>query len=244
MTFPKPPAAAPHSDHDLVLLAAAADRDAGPALRDAAAAQTAACPDCAALSADLRSLTRTLADLPPTRAVPRDMRISAAKAAELRRGGLWRRLLRPFGSEGIASLRPLAAALTTLGLAGILLTAIPFGFGLGGAASAPYFNSIGSAAGQAVSAAPVAAVPKASEAPAPEDGDTRTVSAASAQAPETAPDMAVHDGGGTADQLTGQGVPTLSGGLPQLSPLAWISLVLIVAGIGLFALRFIARRIA
>ncbi len=231
-----PVPATPHSGHDLVLLAAAVDRDADPALRAAAAEQEAGCAECAALAADLRSLVVGLADLPPSMPAPRDMRLTPEQAARLRRGNLWQRFLRPFGSDGLPILRPLAAALTTLGLAGILLTAIPLGSG-----TATLFTM-----GNPVPAASGAAVPAAlSSAPAEQGGSDKGVvpqpqaSASASGNPAVGPVP-----GENSDRATGSGALGLSGVLPRLSPLAWLSVGLVVVGLGLFALRLVARRVA
>jgi hypothetical protein len=242
----RPPQATPHSSHDLVLLAAATDRDADPTTRSAAADQVAACAECAALAAELRSLALGLAHLPASRPVPRDMRITAEQAARLRRGGLWRRLLRPFSAEGLPSLRPLAAALTTLGLAGILLTALPLGFGSGGAALVdPRLDTVGNAVDGRSTAAPAAA-PAASGAAEQHGLDGKGYNASAGPSAAAAPGSATSGPGtgDTAERSSAAPHAGLPNTAPQLSPLAWVSLGLVGFGLGLFALLFVARRIA
>ena len=74
-----------------------------------------------------------------------DFRITPERAAELARGGLWRRLLQPFGRPGSGAIRPLAAAFTTLGLAGLMLAALP-NIQLGGSSAGDrYLSPIGQA---------------------------------------------------------------------------------------------------
>jgi hypothetical protein len=128
-----------HATHDLDVLAAAADRGVEDATRIAAERQVAECQDCAALFADLRLISTGLAALPKELAVSRDFRISPERAAKLRRAG-WRGVVQGLFGSG-PSLRPFASALTTLGVAGLLLTvALP---SVGG------FLSFGAATGAA-----------------------------------------------------------------------------------------------
>src|SRR5204863_9311721 len=71
-----------HADHDPFLIAAVLNRDVEPAERDAAEMLIATCPDCAALHADLLSLSSAVADLPaPAR--ERDFRLTTEDAARL-----------------------------------------------------------------------------------------------------------------------------------------------------------------
>src|SRR5205807_2427527 len=139
----------PHATHDLELLASVADRDRDPETDATVARMVASCTDCAALVADLRSLALGLAGLPPTIAAPRDMRLSPERGAQVRRGAPWRRRLGPFGDQGVAGLRPLAGLLTTLGVAGLLLTVLPLGLGSGGAS----LSQLGSAVSDGAAAA-------------------------------------------------------------------------------------------
>jgi len=109
--------AALHLRHDTIAVAAAADR--GGQL----AAEHVACPHCVRLYEDLVLLTA----LAPTSAVPprtRDFRLSAADAAHLREQS-WTGWWRVIGSSRDRVTRPVALALTTLGLAGIVLTSVP-----------------------------------------------------------------------------------------------------------------------
>ena len=116
------PDAGSHDRHDRLLVAAAAAGDlAGPELARAEAL-LATCPDCRVLHAELLAIATATRHLPaPVRPPAMDFRITPDRAAELARGGLWRRLLRPFGRPGSGTIRPLAAAFTTLGLAGLML---------------------------------------------------------------------------------------------------------------------------
>lgn len=81
------------------------------------------CSACGALHGDLLAIRDAVrgAWLPP---LGRDLRLSAVTAARLRPSG-WRRLVRAIGSSSDAVTRPLALSLVGLGLAGLLLTALP-----------------------------------------------------------------------------------------------------------------------
>jgi hypothetical protein len=117
-----------HAGHDLLQVAEAVDRGArlAPVLD--------LCARCAGLYVDLVALTAALPlSALPTR--PRSFTLTAEDARRLRPGG-WRGWWSTVGSARDALTRPLAIGITTLGLAGLLLTAAPaLLLGLGGAAS-------------------------------------------------------------------------------------------------------------
>lgn len=122
--FPtRPDDAAGHADHDALLIVAFAEGALTDAEAAGAAAIVASCPACARLADDVR-LLRTAVRALPAAARPRDFRLTEADAARLRRTG-WRRFLVPLAAPRFAFTRPLAGALVTLGLAGILVTAVP-----------------------------------------------------------------------------------------------------------------------
>jgi hypothetical protein len=154
-----------HATHDLHVLAAAADRSVDVATRIAAERQAADCRDCAALFADLRSISAGLADLPRELAVTRDFRISPERAAQLRPAG-WRGLLQGLLGSG-PSLRPFAGALTALGIAGLLLTVglpgLVGGLGSAAGAAAPAQHEFTSASQPSAAAAPGAGVTDSSK---------------------------------------------------------------------------------
>lgn len=120
------PDAGSHATHDRLAVAALAAGDlSGPDLIRTRAV-VAACPDCGNLLAEIRSIGTATRHLPPgTWVAPRDFRISPDQALSLARGAGWRRILRPFGRQGNAAVRPLAAMFSTLGVAGLLLAALP-----------------------------------------------------------------------------------------------------------------------
>jgi hypothetical protein len=117
-----------HAGHDLLQVAEAVDRGARLApLLDL-------CARCAGLYVDLVALTAAL-PLSALPARPRSFTLTAEDARRLRPGG-WRGWWSTVGSARDTLTRPLAIGVTTLGLAGLLLTATPtLLLGLGGAAS-------------------------------------------------------------------------------------------------------------
>lgn len=118
-----------HAKHDRFAIADAVGRQA-PAM------MIATCPSCGALFIDLLAIRAALRDArTPSR--PRDFLLTTADAARLR-PARWRRLLAAIGTQRDAITRPIAASCTGLGLAGLLLTTVPFGGfdGLGGASTA------------------------------------------------------------------------------------------------------------
>jgi hypothetical protein len=295
MTSPDPrdrsAAAAPaaHVRHDTFLVAAHAAGDLSGASKSAAESQIATCAACSALYDDLRAIagaTQSLSKVAiPATVSGRDFRLTPEQAARLNRGRGWRRLIQPLASDWSWT-RPLAAALTTLGLAGILLTTVlP---GLGGLAGS-------SAAASAAPAAPeqvtVQSAPTA--APAPAAGgvpDTDAGAAGATSGPSTvvdqfgpaavpSPEGAIGSAFGrnstteapgppkaaastTAPAFAAGGAPAASAGGPtsnsqdgmkyeplqESSPpdslLSIASVVLIVLGLALFGLRFVARRLS
>jgi len=127
-------AAAPHDDHDALLVAALAAGDLTGTDRDQAVALTASCAECAALHADLVAIARATATLPPpVSSAGRDFRLTQAQAESLRRTG-WRRFLPLGGSMPLT--RPLGAALATFGIVGLLIGTQPLAF-LGASTTVP-----------------------------------------------------------------------------------------------------------
>jgi len=172
--------ASDHASHDTILVSSLADHSLPAGERAAAEALVASCSQCADLQADLLALRAATRAMPtPTR--PNDYTLTEGDAARLHFGG-WRRFVAILGTSRDALSRPLAVGLTTLGLAGLLVSAAP-SFMMGSASStAP--TSIGApAAGAAaengdgsrslgaaaIPAASAAAAAAASAAPAPGD---------------------------------------------------------------------------
>jgi anti-sigma factor RsiW len=252
-----------HAAHDRVRIANLVDRSVSDAERLAGEAQLTACRECAQLFADLLALSAATKALPiPAR--PRDFTLTPTDAARLRVRG-WRRLLAVFGSPRDVFSRPLAIGLSTLGLAGLLVATVPGalpGFGgaaaalpaaedaarnsAGGAAANPEFLTQASAApsaasetGPVIAAAPPSAGPSEAPAPAP---------AESADAP---PEILAEgaDSGPTSGEPDDRGAfdaylkSFADGGSAGPSPMVVVAAILLLVGLGLFGLRWTARRL-
>jgi hypothetical protein len=115
-----------HDTHDRLLIAARAAGDLTGRDLDRAELLLAACDHCRTLLAELRAIAEVTRHLPAAPRPPAlDFRLTPDRAASLARGHRWRQFLRPFGRTGIGAVRPLAATFTTLGVAGLLLAALP-----------------------------------------------------------------------------------------------------------------------
>lgn len=225
-----------HAQHDLTLIAGLAADDLPSAERVRAQALADSCTECTSLRADLLAITQATRALPPARA-PRDFRISAEQAARLRRTGWLGALLAPFAGARSAA-RPLATALTTLGLVGVFVAAALPGM-LGGAASmaAPEAApGVAGAPGPMASAAPGAQFgPMATTGP--DDGyGTKDNAGATAE-----PVVGVTSGGGNDRDEAVDGridATPAPANLPLIGSVALLS-----AGLVLFGLRFAGRRL-
>jgi len=103
------------------------------------------CPSCGALHGDLLSIqTATRHAWTPRR--PRDLRLARRDLAG-RHDGVWQWLVDTFGSARDTVSRPFALGLTTLGIAGVVLTNVSFGpvgtLGFGGASAAASATTTG-----------------------------------------------------------------------------------------------------
>lgn len=250
-----------HEAHDRLLIASLVDRSISEPERARAEAQLHACMACVELRDELVALSEATRALPvPAR--PRDFTLTPADADRLRVRG-WRRLIAAIGSSRDVFSRPLAIGFTTLGLAGLLVSSVPMPFGgptadqalrpvgvptedaSGGSATGQEFATQASeappapdASGPAIAAAGPSAAPSAASEAAP---------AASAEA--LAPDVLFE--GGESSPLPGE--PDVSRTLAQdlygddeafaPSPMFVVAGVLLVIGVGLFALRWTARRL-
>jgi hypothetical protein len=249
MPASRPSDTASHAAHDLALIAALHDRDSAEALRPAelemARAQLDACPACAALHRDLGQLVGGLrSSMAPSR--PRDFRLTAADAKRLQPGGL-RGFLRTIGSARDGLSRPLAIGLTTLGLVGVLVGTIPGGMSLGVATSGE-----DSAGGQQAAPAPsgAAAAPAAGEAI---PDRTHTLEMASEDPVDTMQaDGYVFNGSegfatdGDQQRQTVQSTAedaSLRDDPSGVSAMVVIGGTMLIIGLGLFALRWSARRL-
>lgn len=103
-----------HSRHDRLLVTRFAADDAHPDELEHARATIAACPECAALVADIQLLASATAELPAARRT-RDFRLSGEQLEGLR-GTRLERLLRRIAAPGLAPLRPVAGVALSFGL--------------------------------------------------------------------------------------------------------------------------------
>jgi hypothetical protein len=216
-----------HANHDLLLIAALAAGETSAAEHAAASALAADCADCAALADDLRALARAAAELPmPAR--PRDFTLTPEAASRIRQRG-WRRLLAAFGTPRFELVRPLAAGLTTLGLAGFLLAGVP---GLGGSpAAAPtsadqFFAERNGAEASMQPLQGEGYTHNSGRPAAGQAGDSGSLAAGDAD-PETA----------------AEGDSRAAVATRPASPLVVLSGSFLIVGLGLFALRWTARRL-
>jgi len=119
-----------HHDHDLALVAALAAGDAQGRDHTRATELVTSCTECALVRDDLVALASSLHSLPAPRRT-RDYRLTAEQAATLRPTGWrrqplgWRRFLGAFGGTGFRFATPVGTAMATLGIAGLLLSAVP-----------------------------------------------------------------------------------------------------------------------
>lgn len=254
------PIHADHAQHDLDLIAGHAAGDLSDAERATAERLLSSCAPCDALRRDLVAIAAATHALPAPATSPRDFRLAPEQAERLRRGSWLRQLLRPFGATRSAA-RPMAAAFTSLGIAGLFVaTMLP---GIAGFAAAPGSAERNDLTGAQQTAAP-AALPAATagaQSPGALPGGQVTVgqgpgaspiradSAMRSAAPEPGPtegqvavagdtsaDAEDADGGeGTASPLT---TPT-----PPANPLVVGSFALLGLGLVLFGLRIAARRL-
>jgi len=257
-----------HATHDRLLIANLIDRSPGEADRALAEEQMAGCPECVLLYDDLMALSAATRAMPvPSRR--RDFTLTRADAERLRISR-WRRALAAIGSPRDAFSRPLAIGLTTLGLAGLLVATIPGAIpGLGGAATSQstVADAARNAAGEAGpgeaanpevmnqgSGAPSAAAGSgpamAVTAPSAAPSDA-AVPAPATSAGDSAPDVLFEGGESSpiAGEPDGRGAGDLSSknltdsGPVGISATVFVAVMLLVAGLGLFAMRWLARRL-
>lgn len=244
-----------HAAHDMTIVAALAARPSDLDVRTAssARAQVAACEACADVLADLLALQTTLPTT-ATPARPRDFRLTDADAARLRRSG-WRRVVGFFGSPRDGFSRPLAIGFTTLGLAGLLIATVPSMALYGGSAGAApeILSNVGApiqqaAPAPAASAAPsAAAAASAAPASASEGYATERMSEGAAAAGGEPGDTGVFTGANpdelTPDVTGDAGLLAIRDDTSGLSVLFVVAGILLIAGLGLFGLRWSARRL-
>ena len=237
--------ALPHDRHDRLVVAALAAGDLAGTDRDHARTLLAACPDCAALHTDLLAIARATAALPAA-ARSRDFRISPEQAARLRPGG-WRRLVAAFASPRLAITKPLGVGLTTLGLAGILVSnvGVPLGMGAGASASeAP--NRITTTETTQDLLASHDGASFGAEASAGAPAVAASANPVANGGPGASPDLE-----GTTNQAPGDGDPapleardaSLPTG-PTVAPLTGLSIGAVLIGLALLLARRVGRRVS
>ena len=255
------PATSRHETHDRLLIASLVDRSITEPERALAEAQLEACAACAELHAELVALSEATRSMPvPART--REFTLNQADAERLRVRG-WGRLMAAIGSSRDAFSRPLALGFTTLGIAGLLLSSVPLPSG--GAASgertvetiaAPAGDSAAGSATQEfaaeASAAPIA--PDASGPAMAAAGPSAAPSEATQAAPAASPDEMdpeVLFQGGEPSALPGEPPADRSlyttafdqDGAFTPSPMFLFAALLLAIGLGLFGLRWTARRL-
>jgi hypothetical protein len=211
------------------------------------------CQACADLSRDLLAIVAATRSLPTAATAPRDFRLTPDQAARLRRTSWLRTVLAPFSGARSAT-RPVAAAFTTLGVAGLLLATLLPG-ALGSAGSAPERDLAQPAAvTSAASAAPAAEAPGAT---ADTGGNPQVVPAAGR--PSQASDVEYGMKGSTSapPDVAVAGPTTTRAAAPEVldsdarlrasvdapSPLFIGSVALLAIGLLLFGLRLAGRRL-
>ncbi len=242
-----------HASHDQLLIAALADHAASGIERDEAEELIATCHACAVLHQDLLALSLATHALPAL-SRPRDFTLSAADASRLRPAG-WRSWISGFGSSRDALSRPLAMGLTTLGLAGLLVATIPAA--LSGPASGPGIQAaVGDSTGGAraqqdllIGSPPAedSSVPAAAAA-APSEPVAELAQPGAAVTPGGEFDSGnTYTGSGEAATSDSSGFDTSTKALesePPRSVMIILAGLLLVVGLGIFALRWTARRTA
>lgn len=108
-----------HLRHDTFAIAAAIGGERLPA-------NVASCPQCGGLHRDLLAIQTALRHAWTPRR-HREMQITTTDAARLR-GSPWRRFIDVIGSSRDVVTRPLAVGLTSLGIAGVVMTTSTIGF--------------------------------------------------------------------------------------------------------------------
>jgi hypothetical protein len=243
------PNSSDHTRHDLLAVAALADRDATREEAMRAQAQVDACTECATLHAELVSLATATRQLPDIER-PRDFRLRPEDAQRLR-PNRFRRLFGSFGTARDGFSRPLAAGLTTLGVAGLMLGILPGTMSLGGAASGPVDAPAAATMLESGASAPAAggAPEQAPDATdrlvqqfAGDQAGLRPMGAGELEAEGPGPIAIAGEPESVAGQGQGQSLTSVADDSTGTSQLVLISGTLLIVGLGLFALRWTSRR--
>jgi hypothetical protein len=233
-----------HPDHDLTIIAAHAAGDLADSERSRAEVLLVTCGECADVHRDLIAIAAATRSLPNLATAPRDFRLAPEQAARLRRSGFLRTILAPFGATRSAT-RPIAAAFTSLGIAGLLVATVLPGL-MGSAASQTGTErdrtNIGAAAATSAPAAPVIGPGQA----APSDNAAKPdaeYGIKDGNSATSAPDDAMSGGGATGGPQDTIETQAERAAASTTNPLFIGSLALLVVGLLLFGLRFAGRRL-
>jgi hypothetical protein len=253
MTEPRTPAlSAEHALHDPLWMVALAARDPDLTGGDRAHAEVAleSCAGCAEIFADIVAVSAAV----PTASLPtraRDFTLTPADAARLRRRGL-RQWVSAIGSLRDGVTVPLAMGLTTMGIAGLLFATVPSVLsGFSGAAAGPASQTLSTVGAPVPGAAGAATEASAAASAAPAAAESIDRYAFSVP-----PDTEITGDGGV---FSGDGGEATVGGQRQdandmtleatirddqsgRSALFVVAMALLIAGLGLFALRWASRR--
>jgi hypothetical protein len=214
--MPHVPELQAHDTHDLELVAAFAGRALDGRELEEATVLVARCTACAELHADLRAISAAVPALPvPPRR--RDYRLTQEQAAALRPSG-WRRILAAFASPRFSFAAPLGTGLATLGLAGLLLAAMPGAIPLPDGATVPGIMS------------------ERQDLPADQSGEGPATPGKAAPTPGDVM------GNGAPDELGGSADRRLAEPAGWILPLSAVSVMALLLGLGLVAGRMLARR--
>ena len=252
---------ASHEEHDVELVVELATARPGSAVGldlGAAEALVAACDACATLASDVRSMAGAIVALDvPER--PRDFRLTEPDAARLR-PTTGRRILGLLRRPRLNVGQPVAAGLTALGLAGLLVTTLPVGGPTGSTtgsapAQAPAVDSVAEPQNQPLQASPAASggtteIQPGSGAGAPAasgdasaEGEPTQAAAGVAASPAAevagespvSRDTSGEGGGGRIQALPGTTpAPAVGVGMPEVAPgpnIARVTLALASAGL-------------
>jgi hypothetical protein len=237
------PNSSDHDRHDLLAIAALADRDATGEEAVRAQAQVDTCAECASLHAELVSLASATQALPAVQR-PRDFQLRPEDARRLR-SNRFRRLFGSIGTARDGFSRPLAMGLTTLGIAGLMLGILPGTLSFGGAASGPG-GAPAAASAPAAGGAPEQAAEATNRLEQVFDGNRDLA----IPAPPGVGELEGEGFGEGQGQAVGPadiaGEPgsltSIADDSSDASQLVVISGTLLIVGLGLFALRWTSRR--
>lgn len=235
-----------HPDHDVLLIAAHAGADLSDTQAAAASALIASCADCANLHRDLVALAAATRTLPRRARAPRDYRLTAEQAASLRRGSWLRAILRPLASAQSAA-RPMAAAFTSLGVAGLLVAAVVPGLLGGMAATAPMQQRDGTPIAEGAAASPGIGMDTVNPMQGGPVGPEGSPVTGKADFATDAPGLGAQGGAGgsVTDKGAGDGAVDERLNLSNQGPSLLVvgSLGFLLVGLALFGLRGLARRV-